>query len=105
MNYLVSTKDKNIKFAPQTTTEEILQNVRTILSTIKGSVPLDRKFGISGDAVDKPMQKAEAILSSEIFAQIRRYEPRVSIESITFEADISGKLSPTVGVKINNESI
>lgn len=101
MEYVVMPESKTINLAPATKIEEILQNVRTILGTVKFSVPLDREFGISGDAVDKPMLQAEAILSSEIFAQIKRYEPRVSITEITFTGDINGRLTPKVTVKIN----
>lgn len=104
MEYVVMPDAKIIDLAPATKIEEILQNIRTILGTVKFSVPLDREFGISGDAVDKPMPQAEAILSSEIFAQIKRYEPRVSITEITFTGDINGRLTPKVTVKINETS-
>lgn len=104
MEYVVMPDAKTIDLAPATKIEEILQNIRTILGTVKFSVPLDREFGISGDAVDKPMPQAEAILSSEIFAQIKRYEPKVSITEITFTGDINGRLTPKVTVKINETS-
>lgn len=89
-----------IDFNPSSLVTEVLQNVKTILSTIKYSVPLDRGFGISGAAVDMPMQQAAAILSGEIFAAIRRYEPRAIIQSIKFSGDESGKLIPTLEVRI-----
>ena len=104
MEYVVMPDAKTIDLAPATKIEEILQNIRTILGTVKFSVPLDREFGISGDTVDKPMPQAEAILSSEIFAHIKRYEPRVSITEITFTGDINGRITPKVTVKINETS-
>ena len=105
MQYEITAKDPTtVDMSPKTEALEILQNVRTILGTVKFSVPLDREFGISGDAVDKPMLQAEAVLSSEIFAQIKRYEPRVSITEITFTGDIKGRLTPKVTVKINETS-
>lgn len=88
-----------IDFNPSTLVTEVLQNVKTILSTVKYSVPLDRDFGIGGDAVDMPMQQA-AMLSGEIFAAIRRYEPRAMIQSIKFSGDESGKLIPILEVRI-----
>ena len=45
MEFVVTTDAKTIDFAPATKIEEILQNVRTILGTVKFSVPLDREFG------------------------------------------------------------
>ena len=38
-----------INFAPASTAEEVIQNVRTILTTTVYSVPLDRNFGINPD--------------------------------------------------------
>lgn len=43
-----------ISFAPGTVAAEVLQNVRTILATRKGTVPLDRDFGLEWEHVDKP---------------------------------------------------
>ena len=90
-----------IDFAPATVAEEVLQNVRTIISTIKYSVPMDREFGIDGAVVDHPINIAKAHLSNEIFRAVRRYEPRAVIESIEFNGDDSGRLTPTIKVSIN----
>ena len=40
---------KEINLQPENEIEEIIQNVSTILTTRKGSVPLDRGFGINMD--------------------------------------------------------
>ena len=47
MNFVVSL-DSDVNFAPETEVVEILQNVRTILATRKGSVPLDRDLDCPG---------------------------------------------------------
>ncbi len=98
--YLIGKLD-GVNFAPQTEVEEILQNVRTIISTEIYSVPLDRDFGIDASFVDKPTAKAQAMLSSEIIRAVREYEPRATISSISFTADIDGKLTPNVEVTID----
>ncbi len=100
MTYLIDTLD-GVDFAPASTVEEILQNVRTIISTVKTSVPLDRDFGIDYSFLDKPTAKAKAMYSSEIIQAVKKYEPRASITSISFSADIDGKLTPKVEVSIN----
>ena len=89
-----------VDFAPGSLVEEVLQNVRTILSTVKYSVPLDREFGISGTVVDLPMSQVKAMLSGEIFATVKRYEPRAVIQSINFSGGETGKLVPTLEVRI-----
>ena len=105
MAYLVTANQKpEIDFAPASTVAEVLQNVQIILTTIKGEVPLDRGFGISGEVVDMPMPKAQAVWSNEIFNQVKKYEPRAKIESITFDGELTGKLIPTVEVSISETS-
>ena len=102
MAYLVSAnKQPAIDYAPGTVVEEVLQNVRTIITTIKGSIPLDRDFGIDGSVVDMPVNVAKAKLTNEIFRAIRVYEPRAVIESISFDGELSGRLLPTVEVSVN----
>lgn len=90
----------NIDFAPENELLEVLQNVRTILSTVKFSVPLDRDFGIDASLLDKPILEAKAKISSEIILAIKKYEPRVKVEEITFSGDMDGKLQPKVQVSI-----
>ncbi|WP_304066099.1 GPW/gp25 family protein [Megamonas hypermegale] len=90
----------NIDFAPENELLEVLQNVRTILSTVKFSVPLDRDFGIDASLLDKSILEAKAKISSEIILAIKKYEPRVKVEEITFSGDIDGKLQPKVQVSI-----
>lgn len=92
---------RGIDFAPATETEEILQNLRTILATTAGSVPLDRAFGVDASYVDRPMAKARAMLVSEVITKIRKFEPRVTVTAVDFEEDMDGMLKPKVQVKIN----
>ncbi len=102
MLYIINGGDvPQIDFAPATVIEEVLQNVRTIIGTIKYSVPMDREFGIDGAIVDRPINVAKAHITNEIFRAVRRYEPRAVIESIEFTGDEIGRLTPTIKVSIN----
>ncbi|MGZ0084589.1 GPW/gp25 family protein [Caldibacillus thermoamylovorans] len=85
--------------------EEIIQNVRFILSTIIGSCVLDINFGVSPDVVDSPIQlTTQAKITAEIIEKIEAYEPRVMVESVTFSADpLNGQLIPQVKV-VNKEN-
>ncbi len=106
MAYLIkANQTAAIDFAPSTVVEEVIQNVRTILTTIKYSVPLDREFGIHGAVIDLPVNVAKAKMTNEIFQGIRHYEPRAVIESISFEGEQTGRLIPTVEVSINAKAI
>lgn len=90
-----------VDWAPVTEIEEIVQNVRTILSTLQGTVPLDRDFGISGYIVDDPTPLAQARLTAEIVRVLQRYEPRVKVIKVSYSGDMTGRLSPQMEVDIH----
>ena len=92
----------NADFAPATVAEEVMQNIRTLLSTLKGQVPLDRGFGIDAKVLDLPVRQAMAKLQIEIYESIQNYEPRAEVKSISFKGDnaVDGVLVPVVEVDI-----
>lgn len=97
----VIAKKETIDFFPDTEEKEIIQNVNTILTTQKGSVPLDREFGLSQEYIDLPIATAKAKYIAEIIDQLEKYEPRCKVISVDFEEDnMDGKLIPKVKVSI-----
>ncbi len=104
---LVDTGEKtaDIDFAPKTTAEEVIQNIRTLLSTFKGQVPLDRGFGLSVSVMDLPVRRAMSKLQIEILESIQDYEPRAIVRSINFKTDrvSEGILIPVVEVDIDEQ--
>lgn len=92
---------ETVNLAPETTLEEVLQNVAVILSTPKFSVPLDRGLGMEQRFLDKPIQVAQSILISEVLDAVEQYEPRAEVLNVSFElGDAPGKLIPVVEVNI-----
>ncbi|HID22654.1 MAG TPA: hypothetical protein EYP14_09665 [Planctomycetaceae bacterium] len=83
---------------------EIVQNVKTILATPVGSVPLDRDFGTSWMLVDQPTTRVQAELSAEIVEKVERYEPRVRVTEVSFvslpEEAREGRLIPRVRIAL-----
>lgn len=97
----VTAEMKGIKIFPDNVMEEIIQNVRTILTTIVGSVPLDRDFGINMDLLDNPVTVIRPLLVHECKTKIEKYEPRVKFVSMEWQADaMEGIMTPTVKVAI-----
>lgn len=93
---------EGVDFAPASEAAEIIQNVKTILSTRRYDVPLDREFGLSADLVDQPLPRVKAKLTTEIISAIRKYEPRAAVTRVTFSAEgMDGVLKPQVRIKIN----
>lgn len=83
---------------------EIIQNVQMIISTIRGTVYLDRDFGLNPDLIDTPQLQAAFKYREEIISQIERYEPRVNVLEIDFTTDkndlMNGTLLPVVKFEI-----
>lgn len=104
----VSARLEDIDFAPKDILTEIIQNVRTIISTTQFSVPLDRRFGIDGTVIDLPLPVAMARISAEVIRAITEYEPRCRVVSVDFEETITtdaeeGRLTPKVSIAIKDE--
>lgn len=93
------TDNHNIDFSPPTKAAEVIQNIRTIVSTPKYSVPLDRALGIDYSALDNPTQVAQA----KIINAIADYEPRAEVTGITFSVNADGIITPKVQVKLSAE--
>jgi len=74
-----------INFFPATVAEEVVQNVRTILATRVGTVPLDRAFGSSWDMIDQALPAAMQLARADVFDALERFEPRAVVESIRWE--------------------
>ena len=89
-----------IDFAPDTQLQEILQNVRYICSTIKGSVPLDRELGVSSGLVDLPVSTVRAMVSAEYIDAVRRFEPRAEVVSVKFRDKGDGQVLPVISIKV-----
>ena len=104
----VSARLDGIDFAPKDILTEIIQNVRTIISTTQFSVPLDRRFGIDGTVIDLPLPVAMARISAEVIRAITEYEPRCRVVSVDFERTEAtdaeeGHLFPKVSIAIKDE--
>ncbi|MGN0903120.1 MAG: GPW/gp25 family protein [Succinivibrio sp.] len=98
----------NINLNPQSTREEIIQNVQCILGTVKGSVPLNRDFGLDISAVDLPQPMAMMQLKIDILEAIQKYEPRAIVRAIDFEKNPSdaanGILIPKITLEIEEDA-
>ena len=86
----------------------VAQEVRTLLATPKGSVALDRNFGVSWDVMDLAMPGAKQVIIAEVASQIEKYIPRVRFKKIEFPnpgetVAADGVLPAAVTVEIREE--
>ena len=101
MTLEISNAATPIKIMPATELEEIIQNVRTIISTLKGSVPMDRAFGVNGALLDEPISATQAKMTAEIAASIKKFEPRARLAGVSYGGELSdGELKMTLQIEI-----
>ena len=86
---------------PASELEEIYQNVRTIVTTVKGTVPLDRELGISANILDAPMNQQSRLIA-EVAEAIEKFEPRARLRRIEFTGNENGELNPTLTLEIRD---
>lgn len=98
-----------INLFPKTIIEEILQNVSVLLTTVVGSVPLDRNLGINATFIDEPSQRAMMKLSIFALETVQDYEPRVEVMEVDFAPNpddaLGGLFYPRMVVRILDEYI
>lgn len=102
--YELLIKPGEINFAPDTEIEEIMQNIITICTTAKYSVPMDRELGVNWTFIDDTIPTARNKIISEIVNAVRRYEPRARVTHINFTADGDGQMWPRIMFKLVNQS-
>ena len=105
----ITVGSSNITLTPKNFSEEIIQNVNVIVTTIMGNVPLDRKFGISGEIIDTSSVKGKSKLMIYLLESVQDFEPRIEVTAVDFIEDIKsaekGTLIPRLEVRIKDEYI
>ncbi|MDR2946278.1 MAG: hypothetical protein LBV79_05995 [Candidatus Adiutrix sp.] len=85
----------------------LAQEVRTVMTTRKGSLPLDRDFGIDFSIIDRPVNTVLPTYVAEVARQIEKYVPRVQVLSVTFTPSApdaaDGILHPVARVRVREE--
>lgn len=90
----------------------LAQEVRTVITTRKGSVPLDRDFGVEWDVIDSPIGSVLPTYIADVAIQIEKYVPRVEVLSVEYQptavsdaaADAAdGTLRPVVTVRVRKD--
>lgn len=103
MEYIVTSNENNNLVIGAKGIEDVLQCIQMILGIIEGTVFLDRKFGISSEIVDNPLNRMDK-LHEEIYRKIEEYEPRAEVTSIKIKTDnLEGKSNIVVGVRVDEE--
>lgn len=74
---------------------EVRRNLETLLSTMAGTMPMDREFGLDCSYLDYPISTAANMYALEVTKKVKKYVPEVGVQSVTFEYE-DGAIYPTV---------
>lgn len=104
-DYWISLLDE-VNFSPASEAEEVIQNVRTIISTVIGSVPLDRDFGLSWKYIDKPIQVSKMLFHADVINALELYEPRAVVTAIEYGDStldlMDGSIHPRIKIRLDS---
>ena len=104
---LLGLETTQLNMFPETNVEEILQNITVIITTVRGTVPLDRDLGLDVTFIDEPSPRAKIKASIHLLETIQDYEPRVEVTDVDFipkpNDALDGRFYPKVTVRILDE--
>ena len=97
--------DAALAFVPSSTVQEVMQNIRIILTTPKYSVPGYLEFGVDMNYQHSPITLAKTMYAVAVNDALKAFEPRAHLENVAFKdaADDAqvGTLNPILEVTID----
>ncbi len=90
----------------QDTVKSVLQNIRIILSTPRGTVPHRPGFAVDyRDFIDNPTPLNTGKLKATIVDAIETYEPRAKVKAIDIRYKEMGRADVVLTIKIEAEEL
>lgn len=91
-----------IKMMPETKKEEVLQCIKTIVTTTEGECPMCREIGVSKDALHWREVTAKTMLTRDIFVAVQDQEPRANVKTVDFDQrEALGTLNARLEVELD----
>lgn len=86
----------------KTELEEMQRNLKMLYSTVSGTCPGDRNFGLDQSFESYPVNVAQNLFALEIVEKTELYESRAEILDIVFECAEDGNLTPKIKIGIKD---
>lgn len=100
----LSLEEVGVELAAGSTAEaaDVIRCLDCLYGTRPGEQALDREFGISGDALSRPIEQAKSLLAAEIIRKTARYEPRARVLRVEWTESNArrGELKPKVVIEL-----
>lgn len=82
--------------------EDLLEQAMLLYTTVQGTCPGNRDFGITPLAIDVPMLVAEQALTLDIISKTETYLPMLQVESVEFSVE-DEVLVPHIMLSLNED--
>lgn len=91
-----------LTFFPETAEDDLVQRIYCLLSTVKGTVPCYRDFGLSSEWLHRPINAVQSLYATQVAQALAAYLPDVKLLRIRFDNDPARPdyLHPILEVKI-----
>lgn len=76
--------------------EALDAQLRLLLSTREGSIPLDREFGLNLDFTDRPAAAVKTLYTAEVTKKTAKFIPSVRVLEVSWTGTGEGKLQAKV---------
>lgn len=81
---------------------ELLEQAYVLMSVRKGSVPIDRNFGINMDILSEPVSDLATDLMTELLEQFEKYIPKLKVVSVEIsDLNDQGMVKPVITLERN----
>lgn len=76
--------------------QEISKNLRNLFSIPEGSIPLNRRLGLSWTMLSQIPPNMENDYATDLIEKVEEFEPRVSVNEVLFHYDKEGAVTVNV---------
>lgn len=101
---MINYDNVNLKFVfDSDELEDIVKCLSTLYTTVAGTAPMDRNFGIDNTFLDMPINVAENLYALEVTEKTEIYEPRVNVVDVDFISENDGVMIPIITLDKGDE--
>lgn len=94
-------KLETVEIMPENREDEIVQNIKTIVSTTLGEAPMCRDVGVSPEAMHRSQNVAEVLLTRDIYTAMQDQESRAELRNVSFrDMEEWGVMVPVLEVEM-----
>lgn len=70
--------------------EQDIEGVQLLVSTIEGTIPGNRDFGMDADLISSSIDEGENLFLVSLIEKMEYYFPKLDVESVDFKPSITG---------------